>query len=160
MSDDVSFYDLPERDRFRRELFDSIYELSDFELQKLTWLRSQPLPKDIESPHWSFVEFIECYWDVVRKDDALKEAVNNEFLSTPEADEILPFQRLLDAYRTPNGAYDHPAILEDPQWQTITSSADTTRKALLKSVSDPAELECLAGSYFTRIKRLAQGIPS
>jgi hypothetical protein len=53
--------------------------LTSIDLQKASWL-----DKENTNPHWSFVEFICCYFDDLALDDNYKSEINEGFVSIEE----------------------------------------------------------------------------
>ncbi len=84
---------------WRKRWLDSINELTSFEVQTKSW-------QDIENrnPHWSFVEFMCCYFD-----DLLcynyTFYIENNWISKQEYIIIKDWHKSLDNYKSPNGDY-------------------------------------------------------
>jgi hypothetical protein len=97
----------------------SIEVLGSLELQRATWLN--PINAN---PHWSFVEFCECYFEQFGLRDGYTYALENGIVSEAEADAVREFHQALDRYQAPKGNdYDHAAILQDPKWRAVTELA-------------------------------------
>ena len=119
--------------------FDSVREIADLDFQRRTWL-NPPTP----SPHWSFVEFRECF----PKADQLDDAKRRGFLSAEEHAIMMDVHNALSlqSYKPPGGKeYDHEAILADPAWHAVAAKADAARRRLLELTNDPRERRSLLG---------------
>jgi hypothetical protein len=119
----------------RRQWFDSVYEIADIEYQRRTWLT----PPD-RSPHWTYVEFCCSYPDA----DDLQAARDNGYLSAEVFELLAALDEALVSY-TAADAYDHRAILEDPNWHAVVAKAEQIRQQLLTLTVDPVEQRHLMG---------------
>ena len=109
--------------RLRTQWFSALKEIADLELQRTTWLDAEN-----QNPHWSYIEFVCCYPDR----DQIQTGESEGWLSPTEAGILLDFGKTLLAYNAPGGKdYDHRSILDDIEWQTVTSKA---RAALGKMI--------------------------
>jgi hypothetical protein len=127
----------PVTDQLRRIWFLSVYELSNIDLQRRTWLDHTNT-----NPHWSYVEFIEVYPDREQLSDALQHG----WLSQREFEVLSELRKLLEAHTPPSrDYYDHDAILADPAWQAIVDAAERARQHLLTMTTDRQERNMLLG---------------
>jgi hypothetical protein len=113
--------------------------IADLDHQRRTWL-NPPTP----SPHWSFVEFRECFPKVDQLDDAKRRG----FLSDAEHAIMTGVHDALSpqSYKPPGGKeYDHEAILADPAWRAVAAKADAARRRLLELTDDLRERRSLLG---------------
>jgi hypothetical protein len=125
------------RQRWRENWLRSIEELANINVQHSTWLNPHPT-----NLHYTFVEYVECYDDLIFHGYA--PCVSAGLLSEDEANAAMELHRLLEDYAPPNGdAYDHEAILGDPAWQAVGASAAVTRERLERMIVDPAERKAL-----------------
>jgi hypothetical protein len=118
--------------------------LGNIAFQRATWL-----DPEMQNPHYSYVEFCECFYDVASggyhsKDREAPDAPFLRQLSTGlitrnERDTLWEVHLALEGYKEPNGHYDHAAILKDPAWHAvveIASNAAATLKASLEPTDD------------------------
>jgi hypothetical protein len=114
-----------------------VYEISDLELQRRTWL--DPANRN---PHWSYVEFV-CSFP---GDDQLDDAKRHGFLSAEEHAILIDLNRALIRHKAPGGDdYDNEAVLHDPAWHAVAAQADEARRRLLELTADSFEREALSG---------------
>lgn len=124
-------------DQLRRMWFLSIYELSNIDLQRRTWL-----DRSNTNPHWSYVEFVEMY----PQPEQLSHALNHGWLSTQEFEILQKFRGLLESHTPPAGDfYDHDAILADPAWHAVAEAAESARQQLLAITTDRQDRDTLLG---------------
>jgi len=136
------------RDRRRWDIFSSVTELGDIAFQRMTWLNLQLL-----NPHFTFVEFFECFYDACGgeydiSDPASEKAPLNYllregYISEAESDAIWPVHIALKDYEYPVDDYDHQFILSDPLWHSVVSVASRSVQKLKKIIIDPSELRHL-----------------
>ena len=113
-----------QRELWRERWLGSINELTSFELQNQSWLD----PAN-ENPHWSFSEFMCCYFDDLAIDDDYEKELRDGYISNDELRIILPWHRALDIYSPPESA-NNEAILVDPAWQTIVAQGAEMKEQL------------------------------
>jgi hypothetical protein len=114
-----------------------VYQISDIELQRRTWLDLTN-----QNPHWSYIEFVCSYPD----DDQLSFAREHGWLSEREFDVLSKFRRILITYSPPQGNHhDNAAVLGDPGWQLVVEAAGRARQELLSITTDRLEREMLEG---------------
>ena len=95
----------------------SIEELTSLDHQRKTWL-------DVEKPsvHYTFVEFMCCYFDDLLCGMSYNQLVENGYVSEQEKATLLEWHNTLDRYNSPgNDDYDDAAILNDPEWIQIVA---------------------------------------
>ncbi|MBM3618883.1 MAG: hypothetical protein FJX23_10140 [Alphaproteobacteria bacterium] len=129
----------------RYNLFQSLNSLSDIELQQ-RWLDSR-----LTCPVWTYVEFMESYFDMSEHNEWW---LQQGILSDLEYQCIKEFDKLLKNYKEPNGdVWNYTAILNDPAWQEIVAigkEATKKLKAMLTDVNDLKAFEPIklnAGDY-------------
>jgi hypothetical protein len=112
-SDSVSDEELRELWRVRWK--SSVEELTSLERQRETWLdTSEP------SVHYSFVEFMCCYFDDLLCGLSYSQLVESGYVSEQEMAILIEWHNALDRYKSPqNDDYDDAAILNDPKWLQI-----------------------------------------
>ena len=111
------------RANIRGYLFDSISELSDLLYQEATWGL-------IDNPHFTFVEFAECFFDTLP--DGADDAFDRGLISASERDAIRPLWAALDGYEAPGeDNYDVFSMLADPKWHEVVQVAEKCREDLL-----------------------------
>src|SRR5690606_28326293 len=95
------------------------------------------LDKTNTNPHWSFVEFISCYFDDLGIDNNYEYHLKNDWISKNEFETIKLWHQLLDNYNSPtNDVYDVEAILNDKQWQLIVEEGQKAKSKLSKIISE------------------------
>lgn len=125
------------RETWRKNWLECIAELTSVELQRTAWLDTEN-----QNPHWSFTEFMSCYFDDCRCDD-YGYRLSHGYLTDQELEAIKPWHELLDEYRCPNNDWwNHSAILEDPKWLAIVA-AGVHAKQRLQVLLTPVELDIL-----------------
>ena len=149
--------DAVRRRNIRVGLFGSVGELADIHHQRATWL-----DPEMQNPHYSFVEFFECFYDVAggsydatspdAEDAPFAYLVSGGDISCAERDALWPLHEALRGYCEPSDAYDHEAILDDPTWHDVCRVASEVRSNLLALIVDPAER-----AYFENVLPSAQG---
>lgn len=132
---------------WRNLIFSSVAELGDLDYQRATWL-----DPEMQNPHFTFVEFFECFYDAAGgsydakeydADDApFTHKVGAGILSETERDLVWPVHLALSSYST-NDDYDHAAILSDPSWQNVVETASVATERLRKSFTSDRDLKAL-----------------
>ncbi|ASR51299.1 hypothetical protein [Blastomonas fulva] len=130
------------RQNWRRNWLCSIQEFSDLKTQRRLWL-----DPNASNPHYTFVEYMCCYFDglaVFDDPSALGEhytvAREQGLVNADEAAAIEPFHAILAAYDAPGkDDYDHQAILADPKWMEVVAAAKSAQAALLPLICDAEE---------------------
>lgn len=120
----------------------SIQEFSDLKTQRRLWL-----DPNASNPHYTFVEYMCCYFDGLAFFDdptSLSQhytvAREQGLVNADEAAAAEPFHAILATYAAPgNDDYDHQAILADPKWGEVVAAAKSAQSALLPLIRDAGE---------------------
>ncbi|HTT81318.1 MAG TPA: hypothetical protein VMF86_16725 [Stellaceae bacterium] len=124
--------------QLRQNWFQSVQELSDLELQRRTWLNTSNT-----NPHWSYIEFVECY----PLPDQLEDALDQGWLSRREFEVLTELGRLVGLHAAPSGDdFNNAAVLDDPAWHRVAAAAARAKQLLLPLIRDKHELDALTGS--------------
>ena len=133
--------------RQREWIFGALGEVADIAFQRATWL-----DPDIENPHYSYVECVECFydccagdWSVLDKDAPFAPFarwMHEGVISSVERDILWSFHLALSMDRQIDD-YDHKAILESASWQKVVGVAAGAVKALNQSLGGARELAAL-----------------
>jgi hypothetical protein len=141
--DDVSRAEL--RRTWRLNWLGSIHDISSFELQTATWL-----DRNLTNPYWSYIEFVESYFDRFGETFEYKLALKCGLVTPEEVAIVKDLHGALRAHEAPNGdQYDHVAILADPSWHRVVGLAEQARRALLRVIEDPDERVALSSGDTT-----------
>ncbi len=109
-----------------------INELTSFELQRKSWV-----DKSNTNPHWSFVEFMCCYFDDLGIDNNYEFQLKKGWIIKKEFDSIAVWHQLLDKYDSPKkDDYDVEAILTDKKWLMIIEEGEKAKNELSGNISD------------------------
>ena len=120
-----------EQGNLRRHWLACVNEISDFSLQRSTWL--DPMNRN---PHWSYIEFVCSYPD----DEQLRFAKDHGFVRADEFEAFKVLRVALDSHKAPNDDdYDNAAILADPAWHDVVATARNVKQRLLSILGDPVE---------------------
>ncbi|MPM08933.1 hypothetical protein SDC9_55249 [bioreactor metagenome] len=135
-----------DRNIWRGNWLSCINELTSLNLQKQCWL-----DKTNTNPHWSFVEFMCCYFDDLAIEDNYKYPLENGWLAKQEFEIIKDWHESLGKYESPNNNdYDHQAILSDSRWLDILQMG-LAMKSKLEAILDENERRILTENiYYTR----------
>ena len=121
-----------EKDLWRGNWLSRINELTSFDLQKKSWL-----DKTHTNPHWSFIEFMCCYFDDLAIDNNYQYPLEKGWLTKKEFEIIKEWNEALDKYNSPkNNDYDHEAILNDSKWLEILRSGVTMKIKLAERLNE------------------------
>lgn len=120
----------------------SIEEFADYETQRQIWLN-----RENTNPHFSFVEYMSCYFDDLSLSDrGYSWALTEGYVSKEEHDAVARFHKIADTYDAPaNDNYDHAAILNDPAWEAVVLAAQAAQRTLETLLDDPDEKTILTG---------------
>ena len=114
-------------ENWRKRWFASINELTSLELQQKSWLN-----KENTNPHWSFIEFTECYFDDLFVNDNYTYALNEG---------LKAWHEMLSEYVAPNeDDYNHNAILNDPNWMEVIELGLKMKKDLSEIINSKERL--------------------
>jgi hypothetical protein len=105
--------------------------LADIKLQE-RWLN-----KKITNPAWSYVEFVESYYDQVP--DGYNSLIQNGYVSKIEYDCIKDFHKELNKYSPPNQSDNPEDILKDPKWVELVKLCKRSLHALNEVLVDEKE---------------------
>jgi hypothetical protein len=131
----------------RCSIFNSLASLADIEFQKATWL-----DPEMQNPHFTYVEFVECFYDACSGDWRVsdKNAPSAPFASIFAASRIDEAERdlLWDVHLALRADvhpddYDHPSILSSESWARVVGAAERAVQQLRSSLTDPKEREAL-----------------
>ena len=121
-----------EVENWRKRWLSSINELTSIELQRTSWL-----DKENTNPHWSFVEFMCCYFDDLVIDDNYKYQLENNWITETEYQIILKWHSELDNYEAPSkDDYDVVKILEDKNWLRIVDLGEKVKEKLANQLPE------------------------
>jgi hypothetical protein len=113
------------RESWRKDWLSSIAELADIDEQRKLWLNL-----DQRNPHYSFVEYVNGYFDQFIVDE-YEYFIEKNYVSKQEALCVKKLHSLLKTYEPPNGDnYDHQTILNDPGWLEIVNEAKAATSCL------------------------------
>ena len=100
---------------WRPRWLSSINELTDLELQKISWLDAK-----VENPHWTYVEFMCSYLNDLGLENNYKDPLERKLITTEELQIIMEWHKKLTEYEAPNKEhYNHTEILNDSKWTEI-----------------------------------------
>ncbi|MDP3681487.1 MAG: hypothetical protein Q8R22_11710 [Flavobacterium sp.] len=123
-------------ENWRKKWFASINELTSLELQQKSWLNKQNT-----NPHWSFIEFTECYFDDLFVNDNYTHALNEGLINQQEYDVIKAWHEMLSEYVSPNeDDYNHNSILNDPNWIEVIELGLKMKKNLSEIINSEERL--------------------
>uniref|UniRef100_UPI00404ADE48 hypothetical protein n=1 Tax=Flavobacterium sp. TaxID=239 RepID=UPI00404ADE48 len=124
---------MSEKEIWRERWLVSINELTSIDLQKKFWLM-----KDNENPHWTFVEFICCYFDDLSLDDDYFDVLKCNWVSVEEFEILKKWHFELKSYNSPNDDdYNHELILTDKKWVELVEFGKKVNEELLKFLISP-----------------------
>ena len=93
----------------------SVEELTSLEHQRKTWLDAEKL-----SVHYTYVEFMCCYFDDLLCGMSYNQLAENCSVSEQEKAVVIEWYTALDGYNSPrNDDYDDAAILDNHEWIRI-----------------------------------------
>ena len=121
-----------QKENWRKRWLNSINELTSVELQKKSWF-------DMENTnsHWSFVEFMCCYFDDLMIDDNYKYQLEKNWITETEYQIISEWHSELDKYEAPNkDDYDVVKILEDKNWLRIVNLGEKVKEKLVNQLPE------------------------
>jgi hypothetical protein len=132
--------DQEHRRTWRMRWLHSVTEFADDEKQRRLWL-----DRTNTNPHFSFVEYMCCYFDDLDLcDDGYDRAFKEGLVSEDEVAAVGHFHHLADTYDSPSDDYDNDAILADQNWAKVVEAAKVARVALLRLIQDPEERRILS----------------
>jgi hypothetical protein len=99
---------------WRESWLSCINELTSLNLQKQSWL-----DKTNTNPHWSYIEFMSCYFDDCFINH-YRYQLENKLVSNQEFEVLKKWHEALYNYKSPNNDdYNCEAILNDREWINI-----------------------------------------
>lgn len=127
------------RRNWRINWLGSIQEFADKETQRRLWLD----PTNA-NPHFSFVEYMCCYFDgLCLSDGGYPWALNEGVVTADEVAAVAEFHDMVKAYNSPTDDYDHRVILADPKWAEVVAAAKRAQTSLLRLIEDSGERRVL-----------------
>jgi hypothetical protein len=133
------------RKHWRPAWLSSIQEFADIDTQRAKWLD----PKNTNR-HWSFAEFMCCYFDDIGLDETelgYSGWIEHGLITAIEAAAVADFHAIARAYKPPRGDhYDNAAILSDPKWLLVVEAAKKAQARLAELITDPRERDLLLNS--------------
>jgi hypothetical protein len=119
----------------------SIQDFADVNTQRRMWL---DIPNT--NTHFSFVEYICCYFDDLGlSDGGYQAALTENLVSVDEVAAVADFHRIACDYKNPTDDHDHEAILADPNWAEVVAAARRAQSALYGLIDDAHERSLLMG---------------
>lgn len=127
------------RRAWRQNWLGCLREFADADLQRQRWLDPEN-----RNPHWSYVEFMCCYFDDTLHGYGYDWAIGERLMTDGEAAAVAPLHQLLEHHEAPGGDdYDNERILNDPAWLHIVEEARRSTTNLAALLTDPAERNIL-----------------
>ena len=121
-----------QKENWRKRWLSSINELTSIGLQRISWL-----DKENTNPHWSFVEFMCCYFDGLAINDNYKYQLERNWVTETEYQIILDWHSRLDKYEAPNkDACDVVKILNDENWLRIVEIGEKVKERLVNQLPE------------------------
>ncbi|TXF79220.1 hypothetical protein [Chryseobacterium sp.] len=121
-----------DKNLWRASWLGCINQLTSLELQKKSWN-----DRTHSNPHWSFVEFICCYFDDLVIHENYKYQLDNDWVTQKEYDLIEDWHTALAKYNPPkNDHFDNEAILNDPKWLEIIEIGVAAQNNLASILND------------------------
>lgn len=112
-----------DRELWREQWLKSINELTSLALQKSKWIDVHD-----SNPHWSFTEFICCYFDDVLDGNDYQKFIRFDWISKDEYEIIKDWHEMLDQYYSPSqNDFDSLSILNDLKWIEITKAGNIAK---------------------------------
>ncbi len=109
------------RELWRENWLSSVNELTSLDLQLHSWLdNKQP------NPHWSYVEFVNCYFDTVAY--PYQWYLDKNWISPEEYEIICDWHESLNNYQEPK--WCHEVILKDENWLSIVEKGAKAKDEL------------------------------
>ena len=122
---------------WRQEWLGCLAAFADGSRQRQTWLDSTNT-----NPHWSYVEFMCCYFDDTLRGDTYDWALAEGFVTAQEVGIVSRLHQLLRRHNAPDDV-DHAQILADPDWSELVAEAEKVRRGLLACLTESDERSVL-----------------
>jgi len=135
-----------EKNKWRELWLDSINELTTFELQRKTWLGELKIS---ESPHWSFTEFISCYFDDLLYED-YPFFIDKNWITKYEYNILKEWHIELEQYQTPKKyTGKDKVVLNDKNWLRIIESGLKAKQQLAEIIPKHEKKHLLGMKSYT-----------
>ena len=83
------------------------------------------------NPHWSFIEFISCYFDDLVISENYEDEIKTGVVTKEEYETVKEWHNLIAEYKAPNNDnYNHEKILEDKIWVEILKIGEKAKRDL------------------------------
>ena len=110
----------------------SINELTDYNLQKISWLN-----KETKSPHWSFAEFMCSYFNDLTLENGYEEYLKIDWVTEKEYLVLKNWHNQLEKYKSPNeNDWADDLILNDKNWIEIVKIGKTAKENLFIGLTE------------------------
>ncbi|HPF92135.1 MAG TPA: hypothetical protein PLL57_15850 [Flavobacteriales bacterium] len=119
----------------------TLAELTNIDLQRRSWLDTEG-----QNPHWSFCEFMNCYFGCFGIEGTYHRFIQDGVVSTAEYEIVKDWHQALSSYKAPkDDDYNHQAILNDPAWLALVAEGEAARRRLEELLTND-ELETINSS--------------
>jgi hypothetical protein len=126
----------------RQNWLNCLRDFADQDVQLRTWLDPEN-----RNPHWSYVEFMCCYFHDTLAGGGYGRAIAEGLVTDREAATVASLHHLLESYKPPGGnQYNHEKILRDKAWNEIIDEAKRSLGNLAALLDDQIELAILSGA--------------
>jgi hypothetical protein len=119
-----------EKNEWRKNWLNSIYEITSLELQEKTWLDNENT-----NPHWSFIEFMCFYFDDLSLSKNYEEELKSGWVKEDEYLILKDWHDKLNNYNSPKNLDINDQVLSDINWLEIISIGTKAKSELYKIVS-------------------------
>lgn len=142
----------------RCSILETVAALGDIEFQRATWL-----DPEMQNPHFTYVEFVECFYDTCGGDwriqDRDGDAAPFAYLFragviTREERDLFWEVHLALTEDKQFDDYDHEAILVSPSWLKVVETAARAVDALRATLKDGGELAALENTLPTAQQKI------
>jgi len=117
---------------WRKNWLISINELTDYHLQKISWLN-----ENTQNPHWTFVEFMCSYFNDLSLENGYEEYLKISWLTEMEYLTIKDWHNKLNKYESPNeNDWAVEQILNDEKWIEIVNLGKNAKENLLYELNE------------------------
>ena len=100
--------------------------MTSIDLQNQSWLDYNNI-----NPHWSFIEFINTYFNDLLCNFDYKYFIDKNYVSLQEYEIIEEWHTALAEYNAPkNEDFDHKEILNDPMWLKLVEKGKMSKEKL------------------------------
>jgi len=120
------------KETWRQDWLKSINELTSIDIQRNSWL-----DKNNTNPHWSFIEFIVCYFDDILEGKDYQHFILKGWITQKELESIKDWHKSLEGYESPNhNDYDHESILNDINWIQVVKQGVEAKRNLIQLINN------------------------